>query len=166
VLGISEGGMLPVVLTMVSNWFPEKGTRARQCLRDDVRAAGWHVYRPISGYIINVLDWRWLFIIEGLLSAAVLLVWWLVIADRPEEARWLPAREKAYLLRELARERAAHRSAAPVNKAPLKAVFRNSGLMKLVALNFFYQTGDYGYTLWLPSILKNLTGTNMAGSAC
>jgi MFS family permease len=35
--------------------------------------------------------------------------------------------------------------------------------MKLVALNFFYQTGDYGYTLWLPSILKNLTGTNMAG---
>ncbi|WAH61869.1 hypothetical protein LZ023_35060 (plasmid) [Pseudomonas silvicola] len=32
-----------------------------------------------------------------------------------------------------------------------------------MALNFFYQTGDYGYTLWLPSILKNLTGTNMAG---
>jgi len=118
---------------------------------------------PISGYIINVLDWRWLFIIEGLLSAAVLLVWWLVIADRPEEARWLPAREKEYLLRELARDRAVHHRAAPVSKAPLKAVFRNSGLMKLVALNFFYQTGDYGYTLWLPSILKNLTGTNMAG---
>jgi MFS family permease len=24
ILGVSEGGMLPVVLTMVSNWFPEK----------------------------------------------------------------------------------------------------------------------------------------------
>ncbi|VFS71434.1 D-galactonate transporter [Kluyvera cryocrescens] len=34
--------------------------------------------------------------------------------------------------------------------------------MKLVLLNFFYQTGDYGYTLWLPTILKNLTGANMA----
>ncbi|CNB62197.1 sugar transporter [Yersinia similis] len=33
----------------------------------------------------------------------------------------------------------------PVTNAPLKAVFLNKGLMKLVALNFFYQTGDYGY---------------------
>ncbi|MBQ4783353.1 MFS transporter, partial [Pectobacterium versatile] len=23
-LGVSEGGMLPVVLTMISNWFPDK----------------------------------------------------------------------------------------------------------------------------------------------
>ena len=50
----------------------------------------------------------------------------------------------------------------PAAKAPLKAVFRNKGLMRLVVLNFFYQTGDYGYTLWLPTILKNLTGGSMA----
>lgn len=108
---------------------------------------------PISGWIINAFDWRWLFIIEGLLSAAVLLVWWLVISDRPEEARWLPEREREYLIRELQREREARRDQQPVSRAPLKDVFRNKGLMKLVALNF-YQTGDYGYTLWLPSILK------------
>lgn len=163
VLGISEGGMLPVVLTMVSNWFPEKELGRANAFVMMFAPLGGMFTAPISGYIINVLDWRWLFIIEGLLSAAVLLVWWLVIADRPEDARWLPAREKEYLLRELAREKAQHLKKEPVSKAPLKAVFRNSGLMKLVALNFFYQTGDYGYTLWLPSILKNLTGSNMAG---
>ena len=142
VLGISEGGMLPVVLTMVSNWFPEKELGRANAFVMMFAPLGGMFTAPISGYIINALDWLWLFIIEVFLSAVVLLVWWLVIADRPEEARWLPAREKAYLLQELARERAAHRSAAPITKAPLKAVFANSGLMKLVALNFFYQTGD------------------------
>ncbi|MNE32687.1 Inner membrane transport protein RhmT [compost metagenome] len=31
----------------------------------------------------------------------------------------------------------------------------------LIALNFFYQAGIYGYTLWLPTILKELTHTGM-----
>lgn len=57
---------------------------------------------PVSGAIIATLDWRWLFIIEGLLSVVVLAIWWLVISDRPEEARWLPAKERDYLLTELA----------------------------------------------------------------
>ncbi|WAH61870.1 MFS transporter (plasmid) [Pseudomonas silvicola] len=118
VLGISEGGMLPVVLTMVSNWFPEKELGRANAFVMMFAPLGGMFTAPISGYIINVLDWRWLFIIEGLLCSGVAGV---VAGDRrsSEEARWLPAREKAYLLRELARERAAHRSAAPVNKAPL-----------------------------------------------
>lgn len=34
-------------------------------------------------------------------------------------------------------------------------------MWQLIALNFFYQTGIYGYTLWLPTILKELTHTSM-----
>ncbi|MEG3111702.1 MULTISPECIES: MFS transporter [unclassified Pantoea] len=162
VLGVSEGGMLPVVLTMVSNWFPEKELGRANAFVMMFAPLGGMLTAPVSGMIINMADWRWLFIIEGLLSAVVLLVWLLVISDRPEEARWLPEREREYLIEALSRERAARQSKQPVSKAPLKDVFRNKGLMKLVALNFFYQTGDYGYTLWLPSILKNLTGANMA----
>jgi sugar phosphate permease len=154
--------MLPVVLTMVSNWFPEKELGRANAFVMMFAPLGGMFTAPISGWIINAFDWRWLFIIEGLLSAAVLLVWWLVISDRPEEARWLPAREREYLITELTREREERSKKAPVGKARLKDVFRNKGLMKLVLLNFFYQTGDYGYTLWLPSILKNLTGANMA----
>lgn len=162
ILGISEGGMLPVVLTMISNWFPEKEIGRANAFVMMFAPLGGMLTAPVSGAIIAALDWRWLFIIEGLLSLVVLLVWWLMISDRPEEARWLPAREREYLLSALGAEREARRSEAPVSKAPVREVFRNSGLMKLVLLNFFYQTGDYGYTLWLPTILKNLTGANMA----
>ncbi|CAI1925012.1 MFS transporter [Serratia proteamaculans] len=162
VLGISEGGMLPVVLTMISNWFPEKELGRANAFVMMFAPLGGMLTAPISGAIINQLDWRWLFILEGLLSLVVLAVWWLLISDRPQEARWLPAREREYLITELTRERQARSRTQPVSNAPLKDVFRNKGLMKLVLLNFFYQTGDYGYTLWLPTILKNLTGGSMA----
>ncbi|TXE51676.1 MULTISPECIES: MFS transporter [Serratia] len=162
ILGISEGGMLPVVLTMVSNWFPEKELGRANAFVMMFAPLGGMLTAPVSGAIIATLDWRWLFIIEGLLSVVVLAIWWLVISDRPEEARWLPAKERDYLLTELARERKAREGMVPAAKAPLKSVFRNKGLMRLVVLNFFYQTGDYGYTLWLPTILKNLTGGSMA----
>lgn len=162
ILGVSEGGMLPVVLTMVSNWFPEKELGRANAFVMMFAPLGGMLTAPVSGAIIAALDWRWLFIIEGLLSLVVLAVWWFMISDRPEEARWLPQAERDYLVKTLAAERAAKLAEAPVSNAPVKDVFRNPGLMKLVILNFFYQTGDYGYTLWLPTILKGLTGGNMA----
>lgn len=161
ILGVSEGGMLPVVLTMVSNWFPEKEVGRANAFVMMFAPLGGMLTAPVSGAIISAFDWRWLFIIEGLLSLVVLTVWWFMISDRPEEARWLSDRERDYLVTTLAAERAAKLAEAPVSNAPVKDVFRNSGLMKLVILNFFYQTGDYGYTLWLPTILKGLTGGSM-----
>jgi len=161
ILGVSEGGMLPVVLTMVSNWFPEKEVGRANAFVMMFAPLGGMLTAPVSGAIISAFDWRWLFIIEGLLSLVVLAVWWFMISDRPEEARWLSDRERDYLVTTLAAERAAKLAEAPVSNAPVKDVFRNSGLMKLVILNFFYQTGDYGYTLWLPTILKGLTGGSM-----
>lgn len=162
ILGVSEGGMLPVVLTMVSNWFPEKELGRANAFVMMFAPLGGMLTAPVSGAIIAALDWRWLFIIEGLLSVVVLAVWWFMISDRPEEARWLPEAERHYLVTTLAAERAEKLAEDAVSNAPVKDVFRNSGLMKLVILNFFYQTGDYGYTLWLPTILKGLTGGSMA----
>ncbi|KQN53870.1 MFS transporter [Erwinia sp. E602] len=163
ILGVSEGGMLPVVLTMIGNWFPERELgRANACVMMFAPLGGM-VTAPLSGLLINTFDWRWLFIIEGVLSGAVLLMWWLMVADRPQQARWLPDSERDYLVTTLAQERAARQKKSPPGKARIIDVFRNPGLRKLVLLNFFYQTGDYGYTLWLPTILRNLTGANMTG---
>jgi len=161
-LGVSEGGMLPVVLTMVSNWFPDKERGRANAYVLMFAPLGGMITAPLSGVIIDVLDWRWLFIIEGMLSVVVMVFWWFTISDRPEEAKWLSARERDYLVTELNREREALKALAPVQRAPLKEVFLNGSIRKLIIINFFYQTGIYGYTLWLPTILKNLTGGDMS----
>ena len=106
-LGVAEGGMLPVVLTMISNWFPdaERG-RANAIVIMFVPIAGI-ITAPLSGWIITVLDWRWLFIIEGLLSVVVLVLWAYTVYDRPQEARWISEAEKNYLVETLAAEQKA-----------------------------------------------------------
>jgi sugar phosphate permease len=154
--------MFPVVLTMISNWFPENELGRANGLVMMFAPLGGIFTAPISGAIIQMLDWRWLFIIEGLLSAVILLFWCYFISDRPEEARWLPQAEKDYLISQLKQERKQKQNPPTVNSANLKDVFKNKGLVSLILLNFFYQTGDYGFTLWLPSILKNLTGSDMS----
>ncbi|KEA49907.1 MULTISPECIES: MFS transporter [Mangrovibacter] len=159
-LGVAEGGMLPVVLTMVSNWFPdaERG-RANAIVIMFVPIAGI-ITAPLSGWLITVLDWRWLFIVEGLFSVAVLILWSLTVSDRPEEARWISEAEKQWLIRTLKEEQAAI-AGKQVRNASLKLVLADKTIWQLIALNFFYQTGIYGYTLWLPSILKGLTHSSM-----
>ena len=160
-LGVAEGGMLPVVLTMISNWFPdsERG-RANAIVIMFVPLAGI-ITAPLSGWIITAMDWRWLFIIEGLLSVVVFVLWVLTVCDRPQEARWIDEREKKWLIESLAAEQK-NLAGQTVKNASLSAVLADRTMWQLIALNFFYQTGIYGYTLWLPTILKELTHSSMS----
>ncbi|KWR91457.1 2-ketogluconate transporter [Cupriavidus sp. IDO] len=167
-LGVAEGGMLPVVLTMVGNWFPdhERG-RANALVIMFVPIAGI-ITAPLSGLVIAALDWRWLFIVEGLISLVCLAVWWKLACDRPEQASWISPDEKAYIQTRLHEE--AQRSAvagaptgrgAPGTRAVLAQILAQGVIWQLIAVNFLYQMGIYGYTLWLPTILKGLTGGGM-----
>ncbi|MNM65517.1 putative tartrate transporter [compost metagenome] len=159
-LGVAEGGMLPVVLTMISNWFPDKERgRANAIVIMFVPLAGI-ITAPLSGWIISALDWRMLFIIEGLLSAVVMVLWMLTVSDRPQEAKWISSEERDYLITTL-REEQLSIQGKQVGSASLKAVLGDRTMWHLIALNFFYQAGIYGYTLWLPTILKELTHTGM-----
>lgn len=161
-LGVAEGGMFPVVLTMISNWFPENELGRANGLVMMFAPLGGIFTAPVSGTIIHLLNWRWLFIIEGLLTVLVLFFWCYLMSDRPQDARWLPQAEKDYLINQLAQERKQRKAQQNTHSSSLKDVFKNKGLVSLILLNFFYQTGDYGFTLWLPSLLKNLTGGDMS----
>ncbi|WP_302296934.1 MFS transporter [Mitsuokella multacida] len=160
-LGVAEGGMLPVVLTMVSMWFPnEERGRANAIVILFVPIAAI-ITGPLSGYIISLLDWRWLFILEGLLSLLVLIPWLLLVSDRPQSAEWLDKREREYILTKLDEERK-ELAKGPKQIASLKEVLKHVTMIKLIVLNFCYQCGIYGFGLWLPSLLKNLTHSGMS----
>ncbi|RQS67515.1 MFS transporter [Burkholderia sp. Bp8963] len=160
-LGVAEGGMLPVVLTMVSNWFPDRERgRANAMVIMFVPLAGM-ITAPLSGFILAAYDWRHLFFSTGALSLLFLIVWLRFADDSPETARWVSPREKAYILDALRDEQERKRAAGTPTAASFGAMLRNPTIWLLIAINFCYQVGIYGYTMWLPTLLKNLTHTGM-----
>ncbi|CAI2109684.1 MFS transporter [Serratia marcescens] len=159
-LGVSEGGMLPVVLTMISNWFPDKERgRANAIVIMFVPIAGI-LTAPLSGWIITAWDWRMLFLVEGALSLVVMALWYFTISNRPQEAKWISQAEKEYLVKTLHDEQLLIKGKT-VRNASLRRVLGDRIMWQLILVNFFYQTGIYGYTLWLPTILKGLTYGDM-----
>lgn len=160
-LGVAEGGMLPVMLSIIANWFPdhERG-RANAIMILFVPIAGM-ITAPLSGGIISLLSWRWLYIIEGFICLPGLIYWLLAVDNRPSEAKWVSPEEKKYVVTLIEKEREIHKKSSLIQVSSFSQIFKISLFWKLIILNFFYQTGVYGYTLWLPTILKHLTRSSI-----
>lgn len=159
-LGIAEGGVWPAVLVIISKWFPaEERARANALFIMNINIAIL-VTGPLSGWIIQSFGWRNVFIIEGIVSLLLILVWWPLIDETPAEAKWISAAERDYITTRIAAQQQQTRAGgAPFS---YRALFANANFWRLTAFYLFFQIGDYGFMMWLPTILKNLTQQGMA----
>jgi MFS family permease len=160
-LGVAEGGVWPATLVILSHWFPnEERGRANAYFIMNIAIASI-ITGPLSGWIISSYGWRWVFIIEGIMSILLIFVWWPLISDRPDDAKWISAEEKEYLVTKLREEQEVLIEQNPAKKATYGQIFSDINMWKLILIYFFYQTGIYGFAMWLPTLLKGLTNTGM-----
>lgn len=159
-LGVGEGCVLPCLLTMLSHWFPneELGRANALCIMNVPIAS--IITGPLSGFILAHYSWRYVFIIEGVISLLVLFVWIPMMSDRPDDAKWISKEEKDYINQKMLEQKEMLKS-KKATKVSLKDMLNNKSMWKLILLNLFYQTGIYGYSLWLPTTIKNLTNSGM-----
>ena len=157
-LGVAEGGIWPAILVLISHWFPS-GERARAYAFWMANLAlSSIITQPLSGAIVSAVGWRGLFVIEGVLPFLIATpLWWGLIADRPQEARWLSSVERDYI----ARETAADRRAEPPPMTMRDALL-NPRVWQFVVVYFLIQVGFYGLNLWLPTLIKSLTQQGFA----
>jgi MFS family permease len=164
-LGVAEGGVYPAILIVVGKWFPKKELGRANALFLMSLPISTILTNPISGWIVANHSWRWLFVYEGAVSLLLIFIWMPMISDRPEEAKWISKEEKEYLITTMAREKAETEAALLAEGAPLKwsytKLFLNKNLWLLVLVYMCYTTGQYGYTLWLPTLLKQLTKSSL-----
>jgi MFS family permease len=159
VLGVAEGGVYPAILALIGHWFPnQEKARAIAFFQMNLAIASI-ITAPLSGWLIELHGWRQMFVIEGGLSLVLLLIWIPMAADRPAEAKWLDPEEGAWLEAQFAEDRA---KAVTAENVSVRTVAGNVNLWKLIAIYFFFQVGFYGFSLWMPAIIKQLTESGMA----
>ncbi|PMZ88685.1 MULTISPECIES: MFS transporter [unclassified Pseudomonas] len=148
-LGVVEAAVMPAMLIYLCHWF----TRAERSRANTFLILGNPVtilwMSVVSGYLVQQFDWRWMFIIEGVPAILWAFIWWRLVDDRPEQAKWLDAREKAALREALEAEQ---QGIKPVKN--YAEAFRSPTVIILSLQYFCWSIGVYGFVLWLPSILK------------
>jgi MFS transporter, ACS family, tartrate transporter len=159
-LGAAEAGFFPGVLVYLSHWFrAEDRARAFALFMLAVPLSNV-IGAPVSGLLLGarwagLAGWRWLFLLEGLPAIGLGVVTLFYLTDRPRDARWLSDGEKTFLLDALARE-AAVTPVAPGWRSLARAVLRREILL-LVLAYFGIVTTSYGFSLWMPTMVKSLT---------
>lgn len=159
-LGVAEGGVYPAILVLIGNWFPQKEIGRANALFLTSLPLSAAVTNPVSGWVVDHYSWRALFYLEGVVSFATLLVWMPLVSDRPSSAPWISAEERDYLESTLSAEKARREAAPPASgsaQAGYGRLLADQNLWIMIGLYLCYTTGQYGYLLWLPSILKDLT---------
>jgi ACS family tartrate transporter-like MFS transporter len=157
-LGAAEAGFFPGIILYLSYWFPAR-RRAQMVARFMVAIAVSNVIgAPISSAILGldhvagVAGWKWLFLIEGLPSIALGFVVFTYLVDRPREARFLTAGERAWLEGELEADRV---RISATGRHDLCAAFSDFRVWWLSAIHFFLVFASYGFNLWLAPVVKS-----------
>lgn len=158
VLGIFEGGVWPAVLVLLATWFPQRERARANALWMTCLPLSAVLMAPFTGWLLTFLSWRAVFILEGLPPLIWVFVWWFLIADHPSEAGWVSPEERTYL-----EEVAAAENAAKPASAGYWAAFTDRTVLWLIVAYFFWMSGFYGYTMWVPAVVKAFAGNGNAG---
>jgi sugar phosphate permease len=148
-LGVVESAVMPAMLILLSRWFT-KTERSRAntflILGNPVTILWMSI---LSGYLINSVGWRWMFIIEGLPAIIWAFIWWRLVDDKPENAKWLTPIQKDALNDKLQREQQGIKAVKNYGEA-----FRSRVVVLLCLQYACWSIGVYGFVMWLPSIIK------------
>ncbi|WP_153102034.1 MFS transporter [Paraburkholderia hayleyella] len=169
-LGAAEAGFTPGIIYYIACWYPSSD-RARAMSFFYIGAAlASLIGLPLSGVLLELhgglgfAGWRWLFFLEGI--PAVLLGWVVLrrLPERPDDAPWLAPAQRAWLNRALSAETPRHEAARRTEAgfaaelSALKTAFGSRTVWALAALWLLQAFGTIGITLFLPLLVKNLSG--------
>lgn len=154
-LGMGESGVWPAATVLLTRWFvPAERARAnaywvlaQPCA---VLVAG-----PASGWLLDRYDWRWMFVVEGLLPILFAGVWWWAVQDRPPDTA--PSSDQPI------ESNQGDRSPLPGHSLGRFSFLRNRNVPILLGMNLAFSCGIYGLLMWLPAAIQSLSArSNLA----
>jgi ACS family tartrate transporter-like MFS transporter len=158
-LGVAEAGFFPGIILYFTYWFPSH-----------------HHARIVSGFLVGLpvavavgapistgllgLDglfglkgWQVMYVAEAIPTVVIGVLTYFVLTDRPEQAKFLTAEERNWLVTKIAAER---RATEAVRKFTLWEALYNPKVL-LLALNYIgIVTASLGMLIFIPQMIKSL----------
>jgi len=156
-LGLGEGGGFPGSAKAVSEWFPVKERAFAFGIFNTGSSLGAVIAPPLIAAVIAVFDWRWAFILTGLLG----LVWtvvWLAVYSSPAKSRLITEGEKAVVIQALEET-----PQGPQRPLPWSSLFQYRQVWGLLTIKFLTDAGWFFFIFWLPKYLNDVRGLDIMG---
>ena len=156
-LGIAEAGFFPGIIFYLTLWFPAV-YRAR--IIGYFMAAiplSTVIGAPVSGWLLGfdghlgLKGWQWLFILEAAPALILSFVVFFYLTDRPADATWLQADERAWLVQRMEQERRQRETARTFS---VRQALMNPKVLALSVIYFGAVALNYGLSFFLPQIVK------------
>lgn len=161
-LGMTEATIGPGIIIFLGYWFPIEFRARAWSVLTLVSPLALVVVGPVSSMILEVdgvlgmAGWQWLFIIEAMPALLVALAIFLLLANKPSEARWLSADEKAWLEDKLASEQNAVVGQAGDRPDSARLAFVSGRVWALAAVNCGLGMIAAGILYFLPLMVRTM----------
>ncbi|KAF2759481.1 MFS general substrate transporter [Pseudovirgaria hyperparasitica] len=160
-LGVFEAGMFPGSFYLIGMWYRRHEAQRRYSFFfsstslagafGGLLAAAIGKMSGVRGYA----GWRWIFILEGLLTLLVSLFFFFLLPDFPEEARWLTDEERAYVIARLRVDQGKSARDRSLGARDILNVFRDYKILVGGLMYFGLIVPAYGYAYFSPAIIQS-----------
>jgi MFS transporter, ACS family, tartrate transporter len=163
-LGLAEAGFVPGIIFYFTYWFPPMhrarivaGFLAAVPVSIGLGAPVSIAFLELDG-VLRLAGWRWMFLGEAAPAVIFGVICFFYLTDRPADAKWLTAEEKAWLDAEMQKEK---KTVAQHRTFSVLQTLINWRILALAAIHFGQAAVSVGLAVFVAQIIKGLGLTNM-----
>ncbi|CAO1604753.1 hypothetical protein XANCAGTX0491_008293 [Xanthoria calcicola] len=170
-LGVTEAGLYPGVAYYITMWYCRTEAQFRQAMFFSAASVAG-AFSGLLAFAIAKMDgvggyegWRWIFILEGILTVVVAVIAFFTIYDFPETAKFLTEPERAWVVHRLRYQGSKDSGQMVAESEHFKWQYvRDAFTDWQIYLGLWMYWGIvcplYGTSLFLPSIIRELGYTS------
>ncbi|KAI0024960.1 MFS general substrate transporter [Xylariomycetidae sp. FL0641] len=159
-LGVFETGMFPGCFYLIGMWYKRSEAQKRYSLFfSSTSLAG--AFGGLLASAIGKMDgirgysgWRWIFILEGLLTIAVAIIFFFIFPSFPEQATWLTDDERAFVKARLQADQGRNAAERKVSFRDVINVMKDHRVWLGGFMYFGLIVPAYGYAFFAPTIIS------------
>jgi len=157
-LGVSEAGNWPGAVKNNAEWFPVKERGLAQGIFNSGAAIGSIVAAPLVSQLFEVYDWRWTFVIIGVLGFLWIIPWLIFNKTKPKNHPWITEEERKYILEDNSQDLITNEDTKSLSVIEILSIKEAWGA---ISARFFIEPIWWLFVFWMPIYLADQYGFNV-----